>query len=69
MKFIVVNGVPRSGKSLFVKYCLDELGDFAFVDTGTVTIQPKGKNASSSVTFTGRTTDVVLGETTTFTNF
>lgn len=28
MKFVVVNGVPRSGKSLFVKYCLDELGDF-----------------------------------------
>lgn len=41
---------------------------FAYVDTGTVTIKPKGTNASSAVTFTGGTTDNVLGEATTFTN-
>ena len=38
------------------------------VDKGTVTIQPKGSNAASAVTFTGGTTDKVLGEATTFTN-
>ena len=47
---------------------LEDLGDFAYVDTGTVTIQPKGSNAASEVTFTGGTTDKVLGEDTTFTN-
>ena len=41
---------------------------FAFVDTGTVTIQPKGTNSSSSVSFSGGTSDNVLGENTTFTN-
>lgn len=33
---------------------------FAFVDTGTVTIQPKGSNAASSVSFTAHTTASVL---------
>lgn len=41
---------------------------FAFADTGSVTIQPKGSNASSAVTFAGGTSDSVLGEDTTFTN-
>ena len=41
---------------------------FAYADTGTVTIQPAGTNASSSVSFSGTTTDKVLGEDTTFTN-
>jgi len=41
---------------------------FAFVDTGTVTITPQGTNASSSVTFSGGTSDSVLGADTTFTN-
>lgn len=44
------------------------LGDFAYADTGSVTIKPKGSNASSSVTFGAHTTDKVLGEATTFTN-
>lgn len=41
---------------------------FAYADTGTVTIQPAGTNSSSSVSFSGTTTDKVLGEDTTFTN-
>lgn len=41
---------------------------FAFVDTGTVTIKPKGTNAASSVSFAAHTKDNVLGEATTFTN-
>lgn len=41
---------------------------FAYADTGDVTITPKGTNASSAVTFSGGTTDDVLGENTTFTN-
>lgn len=41
---------------------------FAYVDTGTVTITPAGSNSSSSVTFSGGTTDSVLGADTTFTN-
>lgn len=41
---------------------------FAFVDTGTVTIQPAGTNAASAVTFSGGTDDKVLGADTTFTN-
>lgn len=40
---------------------------FAFVDTGEVTITPKGTNSSSAVTFTGGASDNVLGEATTFT--
>ena len=47
---------------------MSNLGDFAYVDTGTVTIKPKGTNSSSSVTFAAHTTDKVLGEDTTFTN-
>ena len=47
---------------------LDDLGDFAYVDEGRVTIKPKGSNAASSVTFSGGTTDKVLGEDTLFTN-
>lgn len=41
---------------------------FAYVDTGSVTIKPKGTNTASAVTFSGGTTDSVLGEDTTFTN-
>lgn len=41
---------------------------FAYVDEGEVTIKPKGSNAASAVTFSGGTTDKVLGEATTFTN-
>lgn len=41
---------------------------FAFADTGSVTIKPKGSNASSSVSFAAHTTDKVLGEATTFSN-
>lgn len=41
---------------------------FAFVDTGTVTIQPAGTNSSSSVSFSGGSSDSVLGADTTFTN-
>ena len=33
---------------------------FAYVDTGTVTIKPKGTNASSSVTFSGGSTDTFV---------
>lgn len=33
---------------------------FAFVDTGTVTIKPKGTNSSSSVTFSGGSTDTFV---------
>lgn len=44
------------------------IGEMGKVDQGTVTIKPKGTNASSTVTFSGGTTDVVLGEATTFTN-
>lgn len=44
------------------------VGEMGKVDTGEVTIQPKGTNAPSAVTFTGGTTDKVLGEATTFTN-
>lgn len=44
------------------------VGEMGKVDTGEVTIQPKGTNAPSAVTFTGGTTDKVLGEDTTFTN-
>lgn len=47
---------------------LSVLGNFAYADTGSVTIKPKGKNSTSAVTFTGGTTDKVLGEATTFTN-
>ena len=43
------------------------LGNFAYVDTGTVTITPAGTNASSAVTFSGGTDDSVLGADTTFT--
>lgn len=50
------------------KVVIDNFGNFAFADTGTVTIKPKGTNSSSSVTFTGGTTDKVLGKDTTFTN-
>lgn len=46
---------------------LSALGDMAYVNKGTVTITPHGSNASSAVTFTGGTTDKVLGEETTFT--
>ena len=46
---------------------LTGLGNMAYVDQGTVTIKPKGSNSSSSVSFTGTTTDKVLGEATTFT--
>lgn len=67
-EFIFTESTTPASWAEFGSTVIDELGDFAFVDTGTVTIQPKGKNAASSVTFTGRTTDVVLGETTTFTN-
>lgn len=41
---------------------------FAYADTGSVTITPAGTNAASAVSFSGGTTDVVLGEGTTFTN-
>ena len=41
---------------------------FAYADTGEVTITPAGTNASSAVTFSGGTTDSVLGADTTFTN-
>lgn len=44
------------------------LGDFAYADTGTVTIKPKGSTGSSSVSFAAHTTDKVLGEATTFQN-
>lgn len=44
------------------------VGEMGKVDTGTVTIKPKGTTSSSNVTFTGGTTDKVLGEATTFTN-
>lgn len=44
------------------------LKSFAFVDTGTVTIQPVGTNSSSSVSFSGGSSDSVLGADTTFTN-
>ena len=44
------------------------LGNFAYVDTGVVSIKPKGTNASSSVSFGAHTKDNVLGEATTFTN-
>lgn len=47
---------------------LSNLGDMAYTDTGEVTIQPKGTNADSAVTFTGAQSDTVLGEDTTFTN-
>lgn len=47
---------------------LSDLGAFAYVDTGTVTIKPKGSNAASSVSFASHTKDNVLGEDTTFTN-
>lgn len=67
-EFIFTESTNPASWAEFGSTVIDELGDFAFVDTGTVTIQPKGTNASSSVTFTGRTTDVVLGEATTFTN-
>lgn len=46
---------------------VEDLGAFAYADTGSVTIKPKGTNAASTVTFSGGTTDVVLGEATTFT--
>ena len=67
-EFIFTDSTTPASWARFGSTIIDQLGDFAFVDTGTVTIQPKGSNASSSVTFSGRTTDVVLGETTTFTN-
>ena len=47
---------------------LSGLGAMAYVNKGTVTITPGGQNDSSAVTFTGGTTDKVLGEDTTFTN-
>lgn len=47
---------------------LSGLGAMAYVNKGTVTITPGGQNDSSAVTFTGGTTDKVLGEATTFTN-
>jgi hypothetical protein len=47
---------------------LSGIGAMAYVDKGTVTITPHGSNAASAVTFSGGTTDKVLGEATTFTN-
>jgi len=41
---------------------------FAYADTGSVTITPDGQNLASAVTFSGGTTDSVLGADTTFTN-
>ena len=46
---------------------LSGLGAMAYVDKGTVTITPKGSIPSGTVTFSGGTTDVALGEATTFT--
>ena len=45
---------------------LGALGEMAYVNKGTVTVTPSGTNSSSAVTFTGGTTDKVLGEDTTF---
>lgn len=67
-EFIFTESTTPASWAEFGSTVIDELGDFAFVDTGTVTIKPKGMNSSSSVSFSGRTTDVVLGEGTTFTN-
>lgn len=47
---------------------LSNLGNFAHANYGTVTIKPKGTNASSSVTFGSHTKDNCLGEATTFSN-
>ena len=47
---------------------LSGLGAMAYVDKGTVTIKPKGGVSSADVSFSGGSTDVVLGEATTFTN-
>lgn len=44
------------------------IGEMGKVDTGIVTIQPKGTNSASAVSFSGGSTDKVLGEATTFTN-
>lgn len=44
------------------------IGEMGKVDTGTVTITPKGSNGTSEVTFTGGADDSVLGADTTFTN-
>lgn len=40
---------------------IDNLGDFAYADTGSVTVTPSGTNADSSVTFTttGHTADAI----------
>lgn len=39
---------------------IDNLGAFAYADTGTVTIKPKGSTSSSSVSFAAHTTAKVL---------
>ena len=42
---------------------IDDLGDFAFADTGTVTVTPSGHNDASSVTFatSGKTANAITG--------
>lgn len=67
-EFIFTESTNPASWAEFGSTVIDELGDFAFVDTGTVTVTPSGTNSSSSVSFSGRTTDIVLGEATTFTN-
>lgn len=46
---------------------MSALGDFAYVDTGALTIKPKGQNSSSSVSFTEHTRATVLKDTVTAT--
>ena len=46
---------------------LSGLGEMAFVNKGTVTIQPKGSNAASAVSFAAHTTASVLKDTVTAT--
>lgn len=69
LEYVWVDGSTTTGTDHWVEFGdLTGLGDMAYVDQGTVTITPKGQNAASAVTFTGGTTDKVLGEATTFTN-
>lgn len=46
---------------------IDNLGDFAYADTGSVTVTPSGSNADSSVSFESHTTVSVLKDTVTAT--
>ena len=61
-EFVWVDGTKTGSTSHWVEFGdLTGLGNMAFVDQGTVTVTPSGSNDSSAVTFSGGSSDSVLG--------